>query len=207
MTTILDARGEVCPRPVILTRQALKGLAVGAPLRVLVDNETSRNNVERYVRDHGAVATVTREGADFVIEFSAPALGDAAATAPTPASHPVTTPPAPTVGWVVALAGDSVGRGPVELGSKLVGSMLTTLVHVEPRPTQVVLYSSAVLLAADGAPTAAALADLQRVGIEVLLCGTCVDYYELRPRIHVGTITDMLQILGVLATAAKVVAP
>ena len=115
--------------------------------------------------------------------------------------------PAPTVGWVVALAGDSVGRGPVELGSKLVGSMLTTLVHVEPRPTHVVLYSSAVLLAADGAPTAATLGDLQRVGIEVLLCGTCVDYYELRPRIHVGTITDMLQILGVLANAAKVVAP
>jgi intracellular sulfur oxidation DsrE/DsrF family protein len=107
----------------------------------------------------------------------------------------------------VALAGDTVGRGPAELGAKLAASLLATLVHVEPRPTHVVLYSSGVLLAVDGTPTAAALTELQQGGVEVLLCGTCVDFFERRASIRVGTITDMLRILGVLASAAKVVAP
>lgn len=201
MTTIVDARGEVCPRPVILTRQALRGVAAGAPVRVLVDNDTSRRNVERYLSDHGASVAVTREGADFALDFDAPCVDAAQAPTPAPASTTAAS------DWVVALAGDSVGRGPAELGTRLAASLLTTLPHVEPRPTHVVLYSSAVLLAADGTPTAASLAELERVGIEVLLCGTCVDYYDLRPRIHVGTITDMLRILGILASAAKVVAP
>jgi selenium metabolism protein YedF len=206
MTTIVDARGELCPRPLILTRQALKTVAAGAPVRVLVDNETSHHNVARFLRDHGAAVDVTREGATITLAFAAPALAESApveAAAPAPTAAPAASP----AGWVVALAGDTVGRGAEELGRKLAGSMLATLPHVEPRPSHVVLYSSAVLLAVDGAPTAAALAELERLGIQVLLCGTCVDYYEARPRTHVGTITDMLRILGVLAGASKVVAP
>lgn len=176
---------------------------------MLVDNETSRRNVERYLCDHGATVTVTRDGADLALAFDAPAV-DAPAVdappAPTPAPAALAAPTTAS-DWVVALAGDTVGRGPAELGAKLAASLLATLVHVEPRPTHVVLYSSGVLLAVDGTPTAAALTELQQGGVEVLLCGTCVDFFERRASIRVGTITDMLRILGVLASAAKVVAP
>lgn len=76
--TIVDARGERCPRPLILTRQALRGVATGAPMRVQIDNETSRANVERFLVDHGVAVTVTREGS--TITCARPAGSSSAAT-------------------------------------------------------------------------------------------------------------------------------
>lgn len=208
-TAIVDARGELCPRPVILTRQALKSVAVGSPVRVLVDNETSRNNVERYLCDHGASVSVTREGGVFALEFAAPSMASPSSVETPASSHEVapTAAPPPSSGWVLSLAGDSVGRGAEDLGRRLALSLLTTVPHLSSRPSTVVLYSSGVLLAVDDTPTAAALAEVARAGVEVLLCGTCVDYYDVRSRVRVGTITDMLRILGVLSGASKVIAP
>jgi TusA-related sulfurtransferase len=52
MNTV-DARGLSCPEPVLRTREALKKLAAGATLEVLVETVTSRENVSRMARSSG----------------------------------------------------------------------------------------------------------------------------------------------------------
>jgi len=48
----VDARGEVCPKPLILTRKQLKETSMGESFVVLIDNDTSKENVERFLSDN-----------------------------------------------------------------------------------------------------------------------------------------------------------
>ncbi len=199
---IVDARGQVCPMPLILTKQAIKDATDDAPITVLVDNETSCKNIERFLRDNGMTAQTTRDGSRFSIRFTRD-VGEH--TSPGPSAEW-----APTGGqtsYVVSLASDTVGRGPPELGAILTKGLLETLKAVSPAPSHLVLYSSGVLLAVDGSPHADALRTLEQRGIQVLICGTCVDYYGKKAEIHVGSISNMLTILEVQAAAGKVIAP
>jgi selenium metabolism protein YedF len=197
---IVDARGQLCPKPLILTKQALKDSAVGAPLAVLVDNETSCQNVERFLRDNGMSPQVECVGAEFVLRFTKTVVelaGPEAAAYCTPAAG----------GYVISLASETVGRGPAELGAILMNGLMATLKEVTPLPSHVVLYSSGVLLAVDGSPFVEPLRDLEQRGVKVLICGTCADYYEMKAAIHVGTISNMLSILETLTRAGKIIAP
>ena len=108
---------------------------------------------------------------------------------------------------MISLASETVGRGPAELGAILMQGLMGTLREVSPLPSHVVLYSSGVLLAIDGSPCVAALRDLEQRGVKVLICGTCVDYYQKKAEVHVGTISNMLTILETLTRAGKIIAP
>ncbi len=201
-TTLVDARGQLCPKPLILTKQAIKDSTPDAPITVLVDNETSCQNVERFLRDNGMAVQTTRDGSIFTIRFARNANDMAANDA-----SPARLPPVGNASYVVSLASDTVGRGPPELGAILTKGLLETLKAVSPAPSHLVLYSSGVLLAVDGSPHADSLRTLEQRGIQVLICGTCVDYYGKNVEIHVGTISNMLTILEVQAAAGKVIAP
>jgi len=198
---IVDARGQLCPKPLILTKQALKDNVVGAQIVVLVDNETSCQNVERFLSDNGMTPHVSADGSEFILRFTkhAPELA-------VPDAEAYCT-PAANASYVISLASETVGRGPAELGAILMKGLMGTLKEVSPLPSHVVLYSSGVLLAVDGSPFADALRDLEQRGVKLLICGTCVDYYQKKAEIHVGTISNMLTILETLTRAGKVIAP
>lgn len=200
----VDARGQLCPKPLILTKQALKDGAVGTAIAVLIDNETSCQNVERFLCDNGMAPQVSRDGSQFTVRFTktVPELA-----APDAASY--CTSAAGTAGgsYVVSLASETVGRGPAELGGVLMKGLFATLKDVTPLPSHVVLYSSGVLLAIDSSSFVEPLRELEQRGVKVLICGTCVDYYQKKAEIHVGTISNMLTILETLTRAGKVIAP
>lgn len=68
--TTVDARGQLCPKPLIMTRQALKDNVIGARIAVLIDNETSCQNVERFLRDNGMLPQTSREGSEFTVRVT-----------------------------------------------------------------------------------------------------------------------------------------
>ena len=53
----LDVRGLSCPQPALQTKQAIKKMDSGI-LKVLVDNQTSRDNVSRLAQKAGWDVTV-----------------------------------------------------------------------------------------------------------------------------------------------------
>ncbi|MEW6513830.1 MAG: sulfurtransferase-like selenium metabolism protein YedF [Pseudomonadota bacterium] len=198
---VVDARGQLCPKPLILTKQALKDNIVGTQIVVLIDNETSCQNVERFVRDNGMTPHIGADGSEFILRFTkhAPELA-----VPDAESYCV---PAASASYVISLASETVGRGPAELGAILMKGLLGTLKDVDPLPSHVVLYSSGVLLAVDGSPFVDTLRDLEQRGVKLLICGTCVDYYQKKAEVNVGTISNMLSILETLTRAGKIIAP
>lgn len=64
----IDARGLSCPEPVILTRQAMAGGE--AAYAVLVDNNTSKENVTRYAEHQGYRVSVTEQDGEFTLTLT-----------------------------------------------------------------------------------------------------------------------------------------
>jgi tRNA 2-thiouridine synthesizing protein A len=89
----VDARSLRCPQPLMLAKKALEGLAEGERLRVVLDNDISRDNLVRYLRDNGMTPILTSDGGTFTIDVEKSGnehLGEAAAYC-TPGASPSRT--------------------------------------------------------------------------------------------------------------------
>lgn len=193
MDGIVDARGMACPAPVVKTRDALKGGA--KDIDVLVDNPTARDNVCRFAASQGCTVDVTEEGDIFRIAVSK------TTEAPSDRQEPVAADGGTRS--VVVLSEDSMGRGDRELGEILVKAFLNTLAENEPPPWRIVLFNSGVKLAVEGADTAQALSNLERLGVEILVCGTCLDFFGMKEKLAVGTVSNMYDILTTMLSATN----
>ncbi len=100
---------------------------------------------------------------------------------------------------------DFMGRGSRELGGLILDKFLLTLGQMPEKPVAMAFYNTGVKLLCEGSPVLEPLRALQQAGVELLACGTCLDYHELRPTIAVGRASNMREIAGVMLTADKVI--
>ncbi len=110
--------------------------------------------------------------------------------------------PAPTV---VAISSNAMGRGDDELGQVLLRTYLHTLGEVTPRPDTIIFFNSGVTLAVEGSQALDDLRALADQGVQVLLCGTCVGYFDLKEKVAVGEISNMYAISEAMLRAGKVI--
>jgi selenium metabolism protein YedF len=198
----VDARGMVCPKPLILAKKALNGLEVGDSVQLLVDNETSKQNVERFCKDNGVEVQSVRKGGVFTMTMKKlnkdPVVSDEKAyCAPGPAKKP----------HVDVFRSDTMGSGPEELGRILLKAFINTLKEVKPLPSHLVFYNSGVNLVVEGSPLIGPLSELETMGIKILACGTCLDYFNLKGKLKVGAVSNMYTILETITNAGHVVTP
>ncbi|MBC7230491.1 MAG: sulfurtransferase-like selenium metabolism protein YedF [Actinobacteria bacterium] len=186
----VDARGLACPAPVVRTKEALKGGAT--EIEVLVDNPTARDNVCRFASSQGCVSEVFEEEGGFRIAITRGSEEAGAESGPGHAERAV-----------VVLSSEVMGRGEDELGRILVKAFLNTLAESDPPPWRVVLFNRGVLLAVEGGDGVEALSNLRDMGVEVLVCGTCLDYFQARERLAVGTVSNMYDILTTMLSATN----
>ena len=91
----------------------------------------------------------------------------------------------------VVIDTDAMGVGETELGKKLLKSFLTLMCGGHQKPRTVVLYQRGVTLACEGSEMIDMLQHLQKDGVEILLCSTCLEYYQLKDKVQVGTVSNM----------------
>lgn len=192
----VDARGLACPQPVILTRRAMRE---GRPLCTVVDNEVALANVSRMAAAAGWSVEVQRleDGTRITLR---PADQDVVPEAVAEPEAPAAAGPT-----VLLLASDGVGQGDATLGQLLMRSLLHTLQEVEQRPDVVICLNHGVRLAVSGSPVLEDLQMLERSGVSLLICGTCLDYLHLKDSLAVGTISNMYTIAETLLGAGRVV--
>ncbi len=196
----VDARGMLCPKPLLLTKEALRQLPPGRSLSVLVDNYTARTNIERFLKDNGFPSRTSEEQGIYRILTSG-----ASARQPLAQSEPKEG-PRPS-GHVIAFRSDRMGSGPDELGNILMQAFIHTIDSVAPLPAGIVCYNTGVRLATEGSPSVEPLRRLEEKGIPVLVCGTCLDYFRLKDKVGVGTVSNLYSILEVLTAAGHVLYP
>ncbi len=197
---MVDARGRACPEPVIMAKKALGGHDT---VVVLVDNETAVENVKRLGANSGCTVRVEEtEGGAYRIHLQREGGGDAVPVAePAPSCTGAAGP------FVVVFAENRMGRGNDELGAVLVRAFLHTLCEQETKPDAIIFYNTGVMLTVRDS---AVIDDLRRLageGVELLVCGTCVNFFEIGGEVAVGTISNMYDIAGLMSRSGRLLVP
>jgi selenium metabolism protein YedF len=203
-----DVRDLACPGPVLKLRDLLD--AGEREVRFWVADELCRSNVVRFAASRGAVTRVEpHDDGTFHVDVRA----DAGSADPRPREdallvcdpQPAT---AHTAGpLVIQVTSDTMGSGDDELGALLLRSFLKTQAQLENTPACLVFYNAGVRLCCDGSPLLDDLRALEATGIEIIACGTCLNFFGLADDLAVGRVTDMLEIASTLAAAGRTVRP
>jgi len=195
MSKVVDARGLACPQPVILTGRALKE---SDTVTVIVDDETPKDNVSRIATRKGYNVNVEEKDGDFYIHIQKKSTE--------PEKESVAPPvPAPEGDLVVLISSNTIGRGSDELGEILMRAFMHTFMEVEPKPQTMIFINSGVKLATEDSSVLEDLQALAGEGIQILVCGTCLDYFKLKDKVAVGEVSNAYTILETLLQAGKVV--
>lgn len=206
MTKVVDCSGMLCPKPLIETKKALKENPAGASLEIIIDNETSCKNVLHFLNDNGVNNTIIQEGKLFRIRLYVPE-NLLLPTKNVEEYCEIPFPKAISGNFIILLNSHLMGRGNDDLGKILMKGFLNTIPELNPLPVEIILYNSAVTLAKKNTDTALTLKNISQKGVKITLCGTCVDFFNLKDELSVGTISNMLYIAEKLTSDLKIVQP
>ena len=193
----IDCRGMACPQPVITTKQALDQLKEG-DLIVIVDNPSSSENVERFARSQGCSVTMEKKEEDYYVHIQKGEDKDEKEVAGKQGKDRKI---------VVYINSDLLGGGDEALGSFLMKAFLKTLLDLEKIPDRLILINSGVRLASEGSQTLDTLRTCSEKGVEIVSCGTCLDFYKLRDKLGVGRVSNMFDILESMVEADCLIRP
>ena len=173
-TVIVDAVGEPCPVPVVKATKALRELGEPGTLEVRVDNEIAVQNLTRMAAGNHLPVQAEKKGEHlFVVTMEvAEPVGDAPAEEPA-----LTCVPDARGDLVVAVDSETMGRGSDELGKLLMKSFLFAVSQLPRLPRTVLFYNGGAKLTVEGSESLEDLRNMEAQGVEILTCGTCLNFY------------------------------
>lgn len=196
----VNAMGDNCPIPVIKTKKAMQALAGPETIEVLVDNEVAVQNVTKMAESSGGQVHSEKLGdAEYKVTISmqgAPQVQEDTACIPDAKGD-----------LVVVVSSDRMGTGNDELGKVLIKGFIFAVTQLDTLPKAMLFYNGGVTLTTEGSPALEDLKSLEAQGVEIMSCGTCLDYYGLKDKLAVGSVTNMYNIVETQAKAARVIKP
>lgn len=199
----VDARGKLCPMPLIMTKKALNRLKADEMLEIQIDNETSVTNVKRFLDDHKMKVAIEKQGEVYKLWVTKTGTIPEQAKAEDYCEIPEN----PGIGYTVVFQKDMLGQGPEELGKLLIKGFINTLPELEQKPDSLIFMNSGIFLALKDSPVNDSLKSLEKSGVHILVCGTCLDYFDKKQEIGAGIISNMYDILDKLSQTSKVLYP
>lgn len=201
----VDTRGQLCPAPLIATKRALKETTEGGTFEVITDNKTSLGNLKRFLNDNGTEFSVSDDHGTWrlLIKKTGPLKKTLQ-----PEEYCVTDIPHLSRGnFMVAFTSDIMGEGDKELGRILIVNFIKAIKDLEELPSRMVFYNRGVFLACTGSPAKDYLKDLEKMGVGIFLCATCISYYGLESKVETGVLSNMFEIAQWMASASNIIKP
>ena len=203
MTKIIDATGKACPMPVIMAKKEIE--ANHDSFIITVDNAIAVENLKKLAVSQSYDAVVSGSGERFEVRF----ITDGREI---PETEMIVLPDSSaairgTGKWVVFMGKDYIGEGDYELGSALVKMFFYTLSQADDVPESILFMNSGVKLPTLDEQVVSHLQALEDRGVKILVCGTCLDFYQLLEAKAVGQTTNMLDVVSSLALADKIIRP
>lgn len=199
---ILDGFGKQCPMPLVMAKKELD--AGATELAIQVDNETAVKNLTRLGKRKGMATSIDAIEGGWLITFGE---GDGADVPDAPLDIPAASCSTQGgCGYAVFVGKDFVGGGDEELGRNLMKMALYTLSEAGDPPASLLFMNSGVKLVAPGEEqTIEAVKKLEEQGTEVLVCGTCLNYYGIADKLAAGEVSNMYDILERMREASKTI--
>ena len=194
----IDARGLACPAPVLQAKETIDKESPDS-ITVLVNNEAAKQNVIRFLESQNYGVSVEQVGTDFHVSGKREGESGTSECSVTELSQ------TDRKKIMVMVTTDHIGHGDDELGSKLMTAFLKTLKEMGNDLWRLVFLNNGVKLTAEDTEKLASLRELEENGIAILVCGTCLDHFNLLEKKQVGETTNMLDIVTAMQLADKVI--
>lgn len=190
----VDARGLNCPMPVINTKKELDKIEEGVVITT-VDNEIAKENVLKLANSLNCEANIIKNEKDFIsIEIK---KGENVIIEEKKQEE--------LDNKCIFISSNKMGNGNDELGEVLMKGFIYTLTESKPYPKSILLVNSGVKLSTENYDTVENFKILQEAGVEILSCGTCLDYYGLKESLKVGNITNMYTIVDIMKNSSQTI--
>ena len=190
----IDARGLACPKPVINTKKELDKIQDGI-VKVTVDNTIAKENILKLANSMNCESNVVKEEKDLILieikkgenviieEKNEIKLEDKC----------------------IFISSDKMGSGNDELGEVLMKGFIYTLTEAKPYPKYIVFVNAGIKLTTENESTVENLKILEEGGTQILSCGTCLDYYNLKENLNVGSVTNMYTIVDIMKNSSQTI--
>lgn len=205
MKILVNAIGDTCPIPVIKTKKAIEGLNGAGVVETSVDNEIAVQNLTKMANQKGYEVKSEKVAENhYVVTMT---VGEAVQEAEPAAEETLCIPDTRAKKTVVVISSDRMGSGNDDLGKVLVKGFIYALTQLDTLPTTMLFYNGGATLTCEDAPTLEDIRSLEAQGVEVLTCGTCLNYYGLTEKLKVGEVTNMYVIAEKMSQADKIIKP
>lgn len=202
----VNAMGDACPIPVVKTKKAMQELKQPDIVEVLVDNEIAVQNVMKMASGSGGDVTSEKIGekefkviikvSQVMAELEAQEKEEAMVCMPDKRKN-----------TIIVVSSDKMGSGNDELGKVLIKGFFFAVTQLEELPRSILFYNGGAALTSEGSDSLEDLKELEAQGVEIMTCGTCLDYYGLKDKLCVGTVTNMYSIVETMNHAEKIIRP
>lgn len=198
----VNAIGDNCPIPVVKAKKAIEGLTESAIVEISVGNEIAVQNVTKMINQKNLESTCEKVGENhYVIKVQCGDVVESEAT------KEAVTAIVKEEKMIVVLSSDKMGEGDEELGKVLIKGFIYAITQLDKYPKAVLLYNSGVKLSSEGSDSIEDLKMLEEHGVEILSCGTCLNFYNLQDKLQVGKVTNMYSIVEELSEATNIIRP
>ena len=198
----VNAMGDACPLPVVKTIQAIKELKAPDTVEILVDNETAVENLKRLAQSKNYGVSVEQQGEKqyrvlLQIRDETDPPEEASICCEAPAKKRK----------VVVISADHMGLGDEKLGRTLLKGFIFALGQLDELPAVMLFYNGGARITCEGSDSLEDLRALASRGVEILTCGTCLNFYGLTEKLAVGGVTNMYSIVETMAGADRILKP
>lgn len=196
MNKIIDAKGKNCPIPVIMAKKEIDN--GGDSFIVEVDNKIAVENLKKLAKNQGFYSTVKEEENKFSVVFTKECeecneillklnnkslLGN----------------------WAVFIGKEIIGEGDNELGKNLMKMFFYTLSESDNLPKYILFMNGGVKVPTLNEQAAEHLKDIEEKGTEIMVCGTCLNFYNLEDKLKAGKVSNMYDISNAMKEVDKVI--
>lgn len=200
---LVDARGLNCPMPVVNAKAAIDQMEEPGEVKVLVDNEIAVQNLVKFAASKNLEAKSNKlSDNEFEVIINAIAGNGASDN-----DAVNCVPDARDGDMVVVLSSKCMGTGDETLGGNLMKAFIFALTKQDKLPQSILLYNSGAFLSCEDSESLEDLKLLEAEGVNILTCGTCLDFYGVKEKLAVGTVTNMFEIVEKQEKAGIVIRP
>ena len=193
----IDARGDACPLPVVKAKKAIAELHGSGEVEVLVDNEIAVQNLTKMAQQKGYLSSFEKLAEqEYRVRFTikdTPVADTAVLGEEKQQAEAETCIPDARTDTVVVIASDK--------------AFVFSLTQQDKLPKTILFYNGGASLTCEGSPMLEDLKALEAEGVEILTCGTCLNYYGITEKLAVGGVTNMYVIAEKMLNAGNVVKP
>jgi len=199
----IDAKGLTCPIPVIKTKEAIQALTENEEVEVLVDNEIAVQNLTKMANQMGFKNNSEKlSDNEFKVSISVEA-----SKINTAGDEEVVCAPARVDNTVVVISQNTMGNGNDELGKVLIKGFIYAIANQDKLPKTMLFYNGGAQITCEDSESLEDLKTLEAQGVEILTCGTCLNFYNLADKLAVGQVTNMYVIAEKMSNASLIIKP